>query len=155
MLGTCAIFFQEIEKGHIWEGRPAPQMGIAYWKLAADANMRDLILAVRADEACHSKVGGVAYNSRVRAWIEEASLVPAGLGRLRYLPLLFPHHHACSLRRSTTCCRSSSLGMRTRASQETTRCPRCRSRSGSVLFEMPVSRRIPWHACHMGHAICL
>ncbi len=32
--------------------RPAPQ----YWCLAENANMRDLILAVRADEACHSHV---------------------------------------------------------------------------------------------------
>ncbi len=29
---------------------------VQYWCLGEDANMRDLILAVRADEACHSHV---------------------------------------------------------------------------------------------------
>ena len=34
----------------------APKVARDYWKLGEDAKMRDLLLAVRADEACHSHV---------------------------------------------------------------------------------------------------
>ena len=34
----------------------APTIARDYWKLGDDATMRDLLLAVRADEACHSHV---------------------------------------------------------------------------------------------------
>ena len=33
-----------------------PEIAQDYWKLGEDATMRDLLLAVRADEACHSHV---------------------------------------------------------------------------------------------------
>mmetsp|Transcript_23588 Transcript_23588/g.51758 ORF Transcript_23588/g.51758 Transcript_23588/m.51758 type:complete len:347 (-) Transcript_23588:1431-2471(-) len=46
----------DIDAGKLWVKRPAPPIAIKYWNLAPDANMRDLILAVRADEACHSHV---------------------------------------------------------------------------------------------------
>jgi len=35
---------------------PAPAIAIDYWKLAADARLRDVIIAVRADEATHRDV---------------------------------------------------------------------------------------------------
>lgn len=35
---------------------PAPQIAIDYWKLAPDARLRDVIIAVRADELGHSIV---------------------------------------------------------------------------------------------------
>jgi len=35
---------------------PAPQLAIDYWKLAADARLRDVIVAVRKDEAHHRDV---------------------------------------------------------------------------------------------------
>ncbi len=35
---------------------PAPQIAIDYWKLPADAKLREVILAVRADEAGHRDV---------------------------------------------------------------------------------------------------
>lgn len=35
---------------------PAPKVAIDYWKLAPDARLRDVILAVRADEARHRDV---------------------------------------------------------------------------------------------------
>lgn len=47
---------QDIDAGKLWPGRPAPAFAINYWKLPEDATMRDLILAIRADEACHSHV---------------------------------------------------------------------------------------------------
>lgn len=39
-----------------YENIPAPQIAIDYWKLPADARLRDLIIAVRADEANHRDV---------------------------------------------------------------------------------------------------
>jgi ubiquinol oxidase len=35
---------------------PAPEIAIAYWKLAPDARLRDVIVAVRADEVHHRDV---------------------------------------------------------------------------------------------------
>lgn len=40
----------------VWSTRPAPSLAINYWKLKEDAVMRDVILAVRADEAHHRVV---------------------------------------------------------------------------------------------------
>lgn len=53
---TYTHALREIDAGRLWPGRPAPEMGIEYWKLAQNATMRDLVLAVRADEAAHSHV---------------------------------------------------------------------------------------------------
>ena len=35
---------------------PAPDLAISYWKLRPDARLRDVVLAVRADEAGHRDV---------------------------------------------------------------------------------------------------
>jgi threonyl-tRNA synthetase len=42
-----------------WSDMPAPEIGVRYWRLAPDAKMRDLLLAVRADEAIHRDVNHV------------------------------------------------------------------------------------------------
>lgn len=39
-----------------YENIPAPKIAIDYWKLPADAKLRDVIIAVRADEANHRDV---------------------------------------------------------------------------------------------------
>jgi hypothetical protein len=39
-----------------WDNQLAPPLAVEYWKLKEGAKMRDLLLAVRADEACHSHV---------------------------------------------------------------------------------------------------
>jgi threonyl-tRNA synthetase len=39
-----------------WNNLLAPPLAVEYWKLKEGATMRDLLLAVRADEACHSHV---------------------------------------------------------------------------------------------------
>lgn len=39
-----------------YENVPAPAIAIAYWKLAPDARLRDVVLAVREDEAGHRDV---------------------------------------------------------------------------------------------------
>lgn len=45
-------YLAEVERGAV-ENVPAPAMAIAYWGLPADARLRELIIAVRADEAGH------------------------------------------------------------------------------------------------------
>lgn len=40
----------------VWATTPAPQIAIDYWRMPQSATVRDLIVAVRADEACHSHV---------------------------------------------------------------------------------------------------
>ncbi len=45
-------YLEQVDAGHV-ENVPAPQMAIEYWNLTPDARLRDLIIAVRADEAGH------------------------------------------------------------------------------------------------------
>jgi hypothetical protein len=45
-------FLQEIDKGNIPNDR-APKIAREYWNLHDDATLRDVVLAVRADEAEH------------------------------------------------------------------------------------------------------
>lgn len=45
-------YLAEIDAGR-QENVPAPQIAIDYWKLAADARLRDVVISVRADEAHH------------------------------------------------------------------------------------------------------
>ena len=46
----------EIDAGRLWPDTPVPPVAREYWRLADDATMRDVVLAIRADEACHSHV---------------------------------------------------------------------------------------------------
>ena len=48
-------YLQEVDEGR-HENIPAPQLAIDYWQLGADATLRDVIIAVRADEAEHRDV---------------------------------------------------------------------------------------------------
>jgi ubiquinol oxidase len=48
-------YLEGVERGE-HENVPAPQIAIRYWKLPADARLRDVIIAVRADEAGHRDV---------------------------------------------------------------------------------------------------
>ena len=45
-------YLAEIDNGKI-QNRPAPQIAIDYWNLGSDATLRDVVIAVRADEAGH------------------------------------------------------------------------------------------------------
>ena len=45
-------YLNEIDNGTIMN-RPAPKISIDYWNLGSDASLRDVVLAVRADEAGH------------------------------------------------------------------------------------------------------
>jgi ubiquinol oxidase len=48
-------YLEQVDKGVV-ENVPAPQLAIDYWQLAPDARLRDVIIAVRADEAKHRDV---------------------------------------------------------------------------------------------------
>jgi len=48
-------YLNEVDAGR-HENIPAPQIAIDYWQLAEDARLRDVIIAVRADEAEHRDV---------------------------------------------------------------------------------------------------
>ena len=46
---------EELDAGRLpmWSALPAPDIAIKYWELPNNAMMRDVILAIRADEAHH------------------------------------------------------------------------------------------------------
>lgn len=48
-------YLKEVDEGR-HENIPAPQIAIDYWQLGPDARLRDVIIAVRADEAEHRDV---------------------------------------------------------------------------------------------------
>lgn len=48
-------FLEQIDAGKV-ENVPAPQIAKTYWKLPVDARLRDVVIAVRADEAGHRDV---------------------------------------------------------------------------------------------------
>ncbi|KAK2161627.1 hypothetical protein LSH36_113g05031 [Paralvinella palmiformis] len=55
---TYTKCLKDIEDGAIshWKTKPAPQIAVNYWNLAPTATMKDVILAIRADEAHHRVV---------------------------------------------------------------------------------------------------
>ena len=60
-------YLQEIDAGRV-ANMPAPAIAIEYWQLPADARLRDVVLAVRADEAGHRDVNhGFADELRPQA----------------------------------------------------------------------------------------
>ncbi|MEM6266219.1 MAG: alternative oxidase [Pseudomonadota bacterium] len=52
---SYTAYLAEVDAG-THENIPAPQLAIDYWQLPADARLRDVIIAVRADEAEHRDV---------------------------------------------------------------------------------------------------
>jgi len=55
---TYTHCLHDIDAGRLpeWSNKEAPEIAKKYWRLPADAKMRDLFLAVRADEAIHRDV---------------------------------------------------------------------------------------------------
>lgn len=55
---TYTHCLSDIDAGKLpqWENKKVPEIAQKYWLLPPEATIRDLILAVRADEACHSHV---------------------------------------------------------------------------------------------------
>jgi ubiquinol oxidase len=52
---SYTLYLAEIDAGRV-ENIPAPDIAIAYWKMAPTARLRDVVLAVREDEAGHRDV---------------------------------------------------------------------------------------------------
>ena len=52
---SYTLYLKEIDEGRS-PNVPAPDIAIHYWKLPADATLRDVVLMVRADEAHHRDV---------------------------------------------------------------------------------------------------
>ena len=60
-------YLEQIDTGAI-ENVPAPQIALDYWRLPANARLRDVVIAVRADEAEHRDVNhGFAEQLRPQA----------------------------------------------------------------------------------------
>lgn len=57
-LQTYTHCLHDIDSGAMqnWAKTPAPDVALHYWQLPKGSTMRDVILAVRADEANHSEV---------------------------------------------------------------------------------------------------
>lgn len=55
---TYTKCLQDIEDGPLkhWQTTPGPEVAITYWKMKPDSTMKDVILAIRADEAHHRLV---------------------------------------------------------------------------------------------------
>jgi ubiquinol oxidase len=60
-------YLKEIENGN-HENVPAPQVAIHYWNLPADARLRDVVIAVRNDEADHRNVNHGFANELKRSF---------------------------------------------------------------------------------------
>ena len=52
---SYTLYLQEIDEGRS-PNVPAPAIARHYWKMAHDATLRDVVLAVRADEAHHRDI---------------------------------------------------------------------------------------------------
>jgi ubiquinol oxidase len=70
-------FLEAIDSGKI-ENTAAPAIAIDYWKLPKDATLRDVVIAVRADEAHHRDVNHFAANIKTQG--KELKESPAPLG---------------------------------------------------------------------------
>lgn len=65
---TYTHILEEIDAGRLpmWTNLPAPDIAITYWQLPENPVMRDVILAVRADEAHHRDVNHVLASMKLR-----------------------------------------------------------------------------------------
>jgi hypothetical protein len=60
-VSTFGHMLADLDAGRLpeWKDKPAPEIAMRYWRLAPGSKMRDLILAIRADEAIHRDVNHV------------------------------------------------------------------------------------------------
>ena len=65
---TYTHILEELNAGRLpmWSRLPAPEIAVKYWQLPTDALMRDVILAIRADEAHHRLVNHTLGSMSVR-----------------------------------------------------------------------------------------
>lgn len=70
-------FLKELDKGTI-ENVKAPAIAIDYWRLPADATLRDVVMVVRADEAHHRDVNHFASDVHYQGLELKDSPAPIG-----------------------------------------------------------------------------
>ncbi len=58
-------YLNEIDSGNV-ENIPAPKIAIDYYQLPADAKLRDVVIAVRADEQGHADANHVMANELIK-----------------------------------------------------------------------------------------
>lgn len=68
-------YLRELDEGRSPNG-PAPDIAKHYWKLPADATLRDVVLVVRADEAHHRDVNHSFANELAGAADPDAMIAP-------------------------------------------------------------------------------
>jgi ubiquinol oxidase len=80
---SYTLYLREIDEGRSPNG-PAPEIARHYWKLPADATLRDVVLVVRADEAHHRDVNhGFASELAGNAPAAQAAPYPEHAGEIR------------------------------------------------------------------------
>jgi ubiquinol oxidase len=80
---SYTLYLKEIDEGRS-ANVPAPAIALQYWKLPADATLRDVVLVVRADEAHHRDVNhGFADELAGIAPAKEAAAYPDHAGDIR------------------------------------------------------------------------
>ena len=80
---SYTLYLEEIDEGRS-PNVPAPAIARHYWKLADDATLRDVVLAVRADEAHHRDVNhGFADELAGVAEPKQAAPYPEHAGDVR------------------------------------------------------------------------
>ncbi len=72
---SYTLYLKELDDGRS-PNVPAPAIARHYWKLPADATLRDVILVVRADEAHHRDVNHGLANTLAGAPADQANAAP-------------------------------------------------------------------------------
>ena len=72
---SYTLYLQEIDEGRS-PNVAAPAIAKHYWKLPADATLRDVVLVVRADEAHHRDVNHGFANKLGGLPVDEANAAP-------------------------------------------------------------------------------
>jgi ubiquinol oxidase len=73
---SYTAYLAEIDRGAA-ENPPAPEIAVRYWNLSPDARLRDVILAVRADEAGHRDVNH-GFADELRGALRKSATGTAG-----------------------------------------------------------------------------
>jgi len=65
---TYTHILEELDAGRLpmWKHLPAPEVAVAYWQLPPNHTMKDVILAIRADEAHHRDVNHSLASMKLR-----------------------------------------------------------------------------------------
>jgi ubiquinol oxidase len=74
---SYTAFLKDIDNGKM-KNVPAPAIAIDYWRLPADATLRDVVIVIRADEAHHRDLNH--YASDIQSQGHQLKVAPAPIG---------------------------------------------------------------------------